>query len=62
MKLLRLERKGERLASRSMFLWCWAISVGVALLVLLATLLVGMAFYHSLRPTSSWAHAFTAPQ
>jgi hypothetical protein len=41
-----------------MFFWRLAISVGVALLVLLATLLVGMAFYHALKPTSSWAQAF----
>ena len=58
MKLIRLERKGEPLVPRRMFFWRLAISFGVALLILLAALLVGMVFYHSLEPKSSWAQAF----
>ena len=57
-RAFQFERKGETLAPLQVFFWRIAISVGLALVLVLATLSVGMVVYYYLTPTHRLAIAF----
>lgn len=57
MKLIRLERKGEQLVPRWMFFWRMVFSFGLALVLIVFALLLGMVLHHSVEP-GSWQQAF----
>jgi len=54
----QLERKGESLAPLHVFFWRVAISIGLALVLILGTLSIGMLAYYYLTPTHTFAIAF----
>jgi len=60
-RAFQFERKGETLAPLQVFFWRIAISVGLALVLVLATLSVGMVVYYYLTPTHRLAIAFIEP-
>jgi hypothetical protein len=53
-----LERHGQPLAPRRLFFRRLAINVGIALIVVLASLGVGMLAYHTLDDDLDWTRSF----
>jgi hypothetical protein len=53
-----LERRGQPLAPRRLFFRRLAVNVGIALIVVLASLGVGMLAYHTLEDDLDWLRSF----
>jgi putative Mn2+ efflux pump MntP len=57
-RAFQFERKGESLATPQLFFWRVAMSIGLALVLVIATLSVGMVVYYYVTPTHRLAIAF----